>query len=239
MKLVIEGQRSLALSAAADCAKKLGLVDRQVRFFVKLVEIDQETNDSLKSIHIRELQALLPHAKKKQLGLEDTEYLSHWLFPVIHELVALKDFTPDALWIERRLRVKVQRSEIDRCLRTLLESGYLFKGETGRYETKDSVIVSTDELHSFAVRQFHRMILSQSTDVLEIVPVEEREYAALTMMLPSHKLIELKERLKNFRNEIHDWAATCCLSDLGDTVIQCNFQVYPQNRKLEKLESKK
>jgi hypothetical protein len=50
--------------------------------------------------------------------------------------------------------------------------------------------------------------------------------------MPEHRLDELKQRLKSFRSELHEWAVQAAEQDPGELVIQVNFQMYPQTKKV-------
>jgi uncharacterized protein (TIGR02147 family) len=68
------------------------------------------------------------------------------------------------------------------------------------------------------------MMLERAAEALDSLPREERDVSCLTLCVSQAKLVELKERVRNFRQEL---LRTAELDNSPERVVQINFQVFP------------
>jgi len=231
LKLVIEGQRNISADGTEKFIKALRLDGPMEDYFRALVRMNQAKADSDKEHWFAELKKLTPHAKKRLLGAEEHQYLSNWLYPVLREMIAFGDFSDDPYWLARRLNAQVSVAEVSAALQFLLKEGFIEKTPEGRYVAKDNMVVTSDEIKSLSIRNYHRQMLAQAEATLESLAMAEREFGALTMALPETAIEELKYRLKAFRQETHKWAMQAAANAESEVVIQLNFQMYPHTRR--------
>jgi uncharacterized protein (TIGR02147 family) len=230
LKLVMDGERNLSRDAAQKFAKGLGLTGTAAEYFVTLVEFNQAKLDNLKEGLLLQLKKLIPYKNRRNLGEETFQYLSHWIYPVAREMILLKEFRDDPYWISRQLVMDVQVEDISSAIRFLLKGGFIRKDEQGHYQVVDNMISSPDEIANLAVRNFHRQMLDQAKQSLEKLGVQEREFNALTLVLPESGLPELKSKIKAFVKEVHEWAVHASEAQSNDAIVQVNIQMYPHTR---------
>lgn len=232
IKLVMDGSRNLSPQSVEKLIEGLGLKDQEAKYFRTLILFNQESKQESKAIYIEELKKLTPYQQRRMLDTESVEYLSHWIYPVLREMAIHGGFKDDAYWISRRLTGRVSVKEIRKALKFLLDHSFIVK-EDGRYVCPDRVVLSSDEMKSFAVRQYHKAILVQAQEALEDLEVTEREFGALIFSLPEESIGELKGKLKEIRKDLHEWALkqTEISKDSEEQVVQFNFQMFPQSRK--------
>ncbi len=231
LKLVIEGQRNLTPQSIEKFLEALNLSGNQASYFRSLVAMNQAESDEERKEHLESLQRLMPHAKRHQLDTEAAEYLSHWIYPVLRELVQHNDFRDDPYWIQRRLTGRIDIKEIVRALNFLKKNSLISKDAEGRFSVKDDMVISSDEIKSLAVRTYHKCALEQSLAALVDLPIDQREFGALIFQIPDQSLLELKQRLKSFRQELHEWALEQQKKAPDNTVVQLNLQMFPQTKK--------
>lgn len=251
LKLVIEGQRNISPDAIEKFLVALRLKGPMAEYFRALVKMNQAKSDDEREKWFHTLARITPHASRRQLNTGALQYLSNWLYPVLREMVTLKDFRFDPYWISRRLRRTVSLSDIVQAWNFLVEEGYLEQRPDGSYAAKDRMVASSDEITSLAIRNYHRQMLGQAVDALETLPVGEREFGALVLNIPASAVDELKFRIKAFRKEMHEWAMQAAgtaadrtsvdakgtgAADESHTdleqVVQVNIQMYPHTRKV-------
>lgn len=232
MKLVIDGKRNLGNQAIQKVAQGLHLTGHAVEYFKVLVTMNQTTDDAERMNLLMRLQSLMPHGRRREIGAEGVQYLSSWIYPVLRDMIATRDFREDPYWISRRLRGRVSSEEALHAVQFLLQHGYVRRNESGNLEVADDVVLSSDEVRSLAVRSYHRSMLGEAIEALSSVPVEEREYGALTVGISQAAIPELKARIKAFRKELHTWIMTQGGSeaDTSQDIVQINIQMFPHTR---------
>ncbi len=232
LKLVIEGERNVSAQAIPQFCKALHLEGASAEYFTALVRMNQAKNDEEKDQCFAILQKLTPHHKRRDLHSEGHRYLSHWLYPTLREMILLNDFQEDPYWISRRLLGSASPSEVSGALSFLLQEGFVRRDEkTGKLELEDNMVFSSDEVRSLAIRNYHRQMLECAKNALEKLPMEQREFGAITFVLPESSLEELKYRLKKFRDDLHNWAIQAASGGKGDSVVQLNIQMFPQAKR--------
>ena len=232
LKLVIDGQRNISQEAVQKIIAVLKLSGAMAAYFDTLVKLNQASQDDERLQHFETLKKLIPAAKRRDLEATGLDYLSSWLHPVLREMTVLSDFRDDPYWIVRRIYGKASTEEISRSLNFLVQEGFVEKTREGRYAPKDNVVLSSDEIRSLAIRNYHRQMLDLARDSLDAQSMEEREFGALTVILAKEHLSELKERMKSFRQELHAWALAKNQEIPGDQVIQVNSHMYSHTKKV-------
>ena len=106
LKLVMEGSRNISPEATLKFIKGLGLTGQMAEYFSTLVRMNQSKSDADKEYYFKILKKLTPQSKRRDLDQDNLTYMSHWLFPVIREMVALDDFRDDPYWLSRRIQGK-------------------------------------------------------------------------------------------------------------------------------------
>ena len=232
LKLVMEGQRNLTPESTAQFIKALGLSRKKAEYFRQMVILDQSKTDSEKQEAWKNIKRLTPYSKKKTLKNEEIQYqyLSHWLHPVLRDMVLVQGFSDDPYWIASRINGRCSIKEIRSAFLFLLENGYIVR-QGDRYETADDIVATSDEVRSLSIRQYHRCMLEQGGHILDDLEIGDREFGALTMVLPEESFEELKHKMKTFRQELHHWAVQVGEEKSGSSVVQVNMQMYPQTKR--------
>lgn len=228
LKEVIEGQRKLTGPSLEQFVKALALNPEETEYFRCLVALCQATSETERDRFAETLKTLAPLAKSYELEADAMEFIQHWIYPVIQELIQADDFRDDPLWIKRRLTSEVDVKDIASALSFLKRKGFIYKDADGRFQAKDQVITSSDEVRSMALRAYYRRIMEQSIRMLEELPLEKREFGALILYLPEEDLIELKGKLKSFLTDLHRWGLS--REKKAGQVVQFNLQMYPQTK---------
>ncbi|MBF0443026.1 MAG: TIGR02147 family protein [Oligoflexales bacterium] len=234
LKLVIDGERNLSTKSVEGFITALNLEGQMAEYFRNLVKMNQADNDDEKSYHYDQLIKLTPNAKKRELGTDTVEYLSHYLYPVLREMIQLDGFREDPYWIAQRLIGDFSVNDIMKALSFLEKHGFIKRDENGKLAATDNMVASSDEVKSLAIRQYHRKILEQAKEILSNLEIEDREFGALTFLLPESSFEELKYKLKEFRQNLHLWAMQISSDKSCDSVIQVNLQMYPQTKRTRK-----
>ena len=234
LQLVMEGKRNLTNDSMEKFIKGLQLSGHMADYFRHMVKMNQSASDDEKIVHFKAMERLTPHAKRRELGGDAMEYLSHWLYPVLRDMILLPEFKNDPYWIAQRLTGKASAEEIARALSFLEKANFIVKDLKGTYVPKDDIVISSDEVRSLVIRQYHRMMIEQAKERLADLEPVDREFGALTFVLPDECFAELKNKMKEFRRNLHLWALEMAKDHVCDAVIQVNMLMYPQTKRRKK-----
>jgi uncharacterized protein (TIGR02147 family) len=221
---VIQGKRNLSIEMAERVADAMGCKAWERDYFIALVR--QESADSPED-QLRAQQVILKSLKRmlcRQIPSAQSQVLSQWYHLVVRELVFLRDFKAEGEWISERLRHLITAEQAEESLKLLVDGGFLVKNEKGRWEAKDPVIDTGDDLGWARVLETHLQTLKVWKGLLETLSPEEREIGLINIPLARDKIPEFKARLRAFQDEIIGWVQD---EKNADQVVQLGIYLVP------------
>lgn len=224
LKLVIEDKRNLGPSSVGQFARALDLATREREFFRELVAFNQATSAAEKNEHFERLGKYRKHRKVHKLDRDMFDYLSHWYYPAIRELVNCDGFQEDPQWIADHILPRISMSQAQQGLEILLTLGLIIRDDAGRIQQGDSLVSTGPEVRSLAVGNFHRQMIARAADSIEAVEQKDREISGVTVALSQKGFSLLKQKIHELRAELLE------LSELEKSptrVVQFNFQAFP------------
>lgn len=224
LKLVIDGRRNLTAQSTEKFSKALDLTTQQAAFFRHLVTFAQATTAAEKNVSYEHISQYRQHRAVRRLERGMFEYLSHWYFPAIRELVGCVGFREDAKQIARSLRPRISVTQVRKALRVLLNLGLLVRNEQGELSLGDPLLSTGPEVRSLAVGNFHRQMMDRASQATETVPPEKREISGVTIALSEDSFARIKARIQALRAEFLELSAQ---ETAPTQVVQINFQAFP------------
>lgn len=224
LRLVIDGKRNLTAPMAARFAQACGLRGAPAEFFCELVAYNQAETNAERNRHHERLTRFRPFREIRKLEPEQAQYHSTWYLPVIRELCRRPDFVEDPAWIGAQLSPNVPAHEVKQALATLVKLGLLYHDENGVLRQRDALVTTGPGPLGHHVFTYHHTMLERAGVALDQVPRDEREIASLTVCVSHDKLLELKQRIRDFRRDLLQLAE---LDNVPERVVQINFQLFP------------
>ena len=224
LKRVMEGDRNLTPSTAEGFAAACGLSGQSAEYFVRLVVFNQAKTAEEKNEAYSKLTGFREYHQAHRLDQAHAAYHSQWYVPAIRELVASPDFRNDPQWIAQQLLPPITVDEVSAALKTLLELGLLENDGRGGLRQADSVVATEPETRSVHIGNYHRMMMRQAAQSIDLVPAENRDISAVTLLLDEEGLKRIKQRIQRFRRELIELNL---VEGLGRQVVQVNFQLFP------------
>jgi uncharacterized protein (TIGR02147 family) len=225
LKLVVDGKRRITDRTIFQFARGLGLSRDEEKYFRELVMYQEVSDPDSKELHLR---SLLKYQEKQRtptaLKADRIKYLLDWHHAVIRELVLSKDFKEDPIWIAKRLGNKITETQAKESLDLLVRLQILQRNAEGRLEQREPLLTSSEEVPSHVIRSLHRTYLRKAINSIFAVPVEKRELSGLVISIPSHRLREIKEELKEFRKKLNRKYG---LDRDGDDVFFVGLYLFP------------
>lgn len=162
----------------------------------------------------------------QQVSADTFNAISDWYHYAILELITVRGFEASPIWIARVLDITA--SEANFAIERLRRLGLLKSRDDGNWEAgKLTTNAEGGEVTAAAFRKLQRQILSQAIDVMENVPLTERDQSSITMSVSKERLAEAKNRIRAFRREL-----CAFLQDDAphDDVYQLSISLFPVTR---------
>lgn len=204
LKLVVDGKRRITDRTLYQFARGLGLDRDEEKYFRELVLYQEVSDSDSKEQH---LLSLLKYQEKQRtavpLRADRIKILLDWYHTVIRELAVTKGFREDPEWISKRLGGKVTPEQAKESLELLVRLGLLFRGQGGRLEQREPLLATSDEVPSHINRGLHRTYLRKAINSIFAVPISKRELSGLIFAVPTNRLRDVKEEIKEFRKKLN------------------------------------
>lgn len=226
IKLVLDGVRNLSEDGARKVSKAFEHDKDEASYFAALVEFEQAAGAREKNDAFERVAAARGYRNARRIDFDMFEYLSRWYYPAVREMVARVDFVEDPEWIASRLVPRVEVAEVRKALEVIERLGLLGRDERGALVRHEPTVTTGPEVGSLAVGNIHRQMLERAADSIELFPSPARDVSALTLCVSKERVVELKQRLRSFREVI---LSVCAQEDEPEIVYQLNMQLFPLN----------
>ncbi|MFK8137799.1 MAG: TIGR02147 family protein [Bdellovibrionales bacterium] len=229
LKLVVDAKRNLSESMIYKFARGLSLDKKQTEDFRLLVLYTQAKDGDERSKYLRDLQQIrVKHQLESgEINPEIWEKIPGWISWVVYELASQKnvDFSPEN--IQRVLRPRVRKDEIEKAIRKLEESGEIrVDRETNEVEKLRDVIRTPEEVPVALVKKIQAEFINLAQESLYNDSPKDREFGALTLCLDREEFERLKFDLRQLRKKYHRDTNVKRKEDKGERVYQFNVQLF-------------
>lgn len=227
LKLVIEGKRNLTANSIEQFVGALELGTKEADFFRDLVAFNQASTPEERNRYFSRICKHRKYRSVKKLEHNTFEYLSHWYYPAIRELVGCKEFREDPAWIGRCLEPNISSTQVRHAIEVLLKLGVLKRDASGRLVQAEPLLSTGPEVRSLAVGNFHRQMMQQAALSIVAVAPNEREISGTTVALSKGGFEMFKRKIQELRRELLELSAN---ETEPTKVVQFNFQAFPLAR---------
>ncbi|QDG49450.1 TIGR02147 family protein [Persicimonas caeni] len=223
LRHVMRGERNIG-DTVENFAKALELNAEETQFFRLLIDFDQAETDRERNRAFEKLAASRRFRTARRIDQAMFDYLSHWYYPAIREMVARPDFDEDPAWIAGQLTPNIEPEQAETALEVLLDLGLVVREDSGTLVRGEASVTTEHEVRSLAIANYHRQMLERAGESIEIIPREYRDLAAMTVCISPETIGELKERVHAFRELVFE---LCDSDEEPQVVFQINTQLFP------------
>lgn len=231
LKLVAEGERNMSAESIDRFARGLGLDAREQHAFEALVQFGIAATDAERRRWFAVLRDTRARAPVDRLAGDAFDLYARWFVVVVRELAGLAGFCDDPAWIARTVRPPISRRDAKEAIELLLRLGLVQRDDEGKLSQVDRKISTGGEVHSLAVRTFHRAMLGLAERAIDEVPRDRRAVSALTVPLTARQYEAVRLRVEEFRRGLLEE-----LEEAGGeeptAVYQLQFALFPVSREV-------
>lgn len=231
LKLVVDGKRRITDRTLYQFSRGLGLSRDEEKYFRELVMYQEVSDPDSKDQHLR---ALMKYQEKQRTPTPLTESrsraLGDWHHLVVRELVSTKNFKEDPSWIAKRLGGKITESQAKESIELLLSLRLLKRSSEGKLEQTEPLLTSSDDVPAHLLRSLHRFYLRRALASIFSITSDKREMSGLLLAIPSSRLKEVKEEIKEFRKKLNRKYG---MEKSGEEVFFAGLYLFPITQKAE------
>ncbi len=191
---ILRERRGLGLKAVPRIARSIGLNESEAKHLLSLAQ--QSKTQLLKG------QIEGTGLKGKDQGAVPEEVfslVSEWYHFAILNLLDCEGFRWESNWISSRLGISKLQAKMAMELLLKLK---LVERKGGRIQGCNSELVTSSEIPSRAIRNYHRQLLEKAIQALEDQSVEDREISGIGFAVDRAKIASMKKEIIEFQNRI-------------------------------------
>jgi uncharacterized protein (TIGR02147 family) len=198
ISMILSGQRSLSETNAQLLAYALQLTCEEEEYLLMIVELAHADTFETQENLVNKIKVHFKNGIFQQIPLKSFEYLKHWYFPAVRELVAVKKYKGDASLIADALGIA--KSEVEEALQTLHRLGLLTSVD-GHLQRSEPSVKAVDFADPIVMAQYHLQVIQKSFNAMSL-PRESRHFDTLTMAVPAAMIPEIKKSIQRFIREL-------------------------------------
>ncbi len=203
LKWVVDGVRPISLKSVHKFISGLSLDKREAQYFTLMVNYKEAKDAQTKRFYYEQMLAW-QHRRIGAMTKDAYEYLSHWYYVAIRELISSPDFKDDPRWIRDRLGSELTLWEIKNGLE-VLERLKLIKKNGKGYEQTSKNLYTEEEVESLAAFNYHAEMLELAQQVLNKRKATERDFQSLVAMVDGRTYKDLRKKIEGFKLELVEY----------------------------------
>ncbi len=132
LKLVMDGKRNLSPQSIEQFCKAFKFSVIESEFFSYLVHFNQAQDEAQKILWAQKILKCKGLQKIHPLRQAEYAYYARWYSIPIREMILLKNFKEDAVWIARQFQPALTKEQVEQALENLLQLGMIQRDAQGR-----------------------------------------------------------------------------------------------------------
>lgn len=202
LPMMIKGKRKLSEQVLERLQPYLKLNATEFNYLQLLCSFEDARSPAEQAAVLSRMQNLRSYSQSHEKEYQAYNYLSHWYYVAIREMINLPHFNRSPEWIQSQLWETVPRSKIQKAISFLEEQGFIeLQGEFGaRQVAKD--VDCMGGIYRLALGQFHREMLKLTSDSIDKVTKEQRHILGHTLTLDEEGFTEAKKIMNEAMKKI-------------------------------------
>jgi uncharacterized protein (TIGR02147 family) len=225
MCLVMAGKRNLTKESTDKVALAMRLKKRERDYFELLVLFCQARTLREKESCLARLTAIRKSAFYQPIGDDRSEYISHWLHPVVRELVGIMDGSDCERELAGRIAYPVTPAKVRESIELLVRLG-LLRQVSGKLAIAHSLLSTGPGVAAASAVRYHIGAMTLAAEALNRFGAAEREIVGMTIGISRATFNRIRERIWDLRQEILASAD----DPKPEQVYQLNIQLFPMTK---------
>ena len=161
-----------------------------------------------------------------QLTADQFRIIGEWYHFGILSLIKTKGFKNEPEWIAERLGISVR--DASAAVERLERLGMIRLDQHGKWTRTRPRVRTSDDVLNLSLQKAHRQNLELAQEALTSIPVELRDFSAITMPTTPELLPKAKELIRKFQDDLSELLE----SKPGTEVYKFCTQLFPLTKNL-------
>lgn len=218
LKMVLDEERNITNKSINQISNALKLNKKNTVYFEHIVKFTQSKTFDQKMEALKKIHQFRKKNKPELIQPEELDYLTHWLHPIIREMVELPQFEENLLKIAQRIHFSVTLDDVKNSLNFLEKHGFLKRDIMNNLHKKKKTLatktIATDLEFSLIAQKYHLKILELAAQAIADFPRDKRFVVSSTLSMSQKNFSIACKRIESLFFELLE------LAEKDDTVEQ-------------------
>ena len=202
------------------------LEEAQFRNLVALSKLKESANAKSELAELLLRSEKNKSLKRRMIELDQFELLETFLPLAVRECTRLAGMSVAKL---KGLFSDAGEPEITKALHVLSNLEMVKRDSTGHFVAVDDHLTTAHEIPSEALQAYHQNLLEIGQEKLKSVPIEDREFQSLVLLLNKTQLPVLKKKIREFMDTLE----VDCTTKEVNQLYQIQLQMIPLSQTFE------
>ncbi len=198
LPMVLTGKRRLSSKALEKMLPLLKLTLSEQKFLRLLWVVSESDSIDERKETLKKMQKFSQYQENSTKEIEVYQYLVHWFYVVVRELVRVKGFSEDPKWIQSLFYQKLSQQEIKDSLDFLKAREFLKCDPNGSISQNQKPLECKEGVYKVSLGSFHKQMLTQAIRSIEEVPSQDRLIMGHTVALSQEDCEKFKKMAEDF-----------------------------------------
>jgi uncharacterized protein (TIGR02147 family) len=225
LSLILHGKANISIELAERFSTFCKLKIRESRYFLTMVQFNQEKKTSLKTELFEQLISFNESCIYK-VGPHHYKFYDKWYHSAIRallEFIPIKDNFED---LAKMVVPTIRPDQVKGSIVLLTELGLIQPDIDGCYRPTQKSIETGSSASSIMLNNFTLSMIDLASEAMDRFSRNERIFSSVTIGIDKEGYEELVSELREFRRRVAEIAQRRS----ADRVIQVNFQAFPLSK---------
>lgn len=193
---VMQKKNGVSSKSLEKISKRITKTENEKQYLTDLVLAEFSKNSAVKTEAGKRLKKAKDSFLTRRMKIQKFRMLSQWYHSAIYQLIELNDFCEDPEWIANELGIS--KKEAKHALDRLEELELIYRDSEGNIKSLEQSHSVFSDIPEEAIRLFHKSVIAQQIQSLDLDPMEERENLSMYLSVSSEKIPEFKKKFRDF-----------------------------------------
>lgn len=225
LSLILHGKANISIELAERFSTFCKLKSRESRYFLTMVQFNQEKKTSLKTELFEQLISFNESCIYK-VGPHHYKFYDKWYHSAIRallEFVSIKENFED---LAKMIVPAIRPDQVRGSIMLLTELGLIQPDSDGFYRPTQKSIETGSAASSLMLNNFTLSMIDLASEAMDRFSRNERIFSSVTIGIDNEGYEEIVAELREFRRRVAEIAQRRS----ADRVIQVNFQAFPLSK---------
>jgi uncharacterized protein (TIGR02147 family) len=225
LSLILHGKANISIELAERFSAFCKLKARESRYFLTMVQFNQEKKTSLKTELFEQLISFNESCIYK-VGPHHYKFYDKWYHSAIRallEFISIKDNFED---LTKMIVPAIRPDQVKGSIALLTELGLIQPDSNGYYRPTQMSIETGSAASSLMLNNFTLSMMDLASEAMDRFSRNERIFSSVTIGIDKEGYDEIVAELREFRRRVAEIAQRRS----ADRVIQVNFQAFPLSK---------